>query len=82
MPLLAVTGSRLAAMMTVRNIGLRAARLAMRSVSTAEAKPMVVKLGMTRKPTVFTGRCSFAERPAAGFATWSFAIITAPQLHQ
>jgi hypothetical protein len=52
----------------------------MRKVSTAEAKPMVVKLGMTRKPTTFVGRCSFAERPAAGFAVWGFAIITAAQM--
>ncbi|MNC84129.1 hypothetical protein D3C75_1384890 [compost metagenome] len=31
-----------------------AARLAMRRVSIAEAKPMVVKLGISRKPKVLT----------------------------
>jgi len=41
-------------MITLRNISQRAAILAMRKVSMAEAKPMVVKFGITRKPTVFT----------------------------
>jgi len=54
MPLLAMTGSRVGAMITVRNISQRAAILAMRRVSMAEAKPIVVKFGITRKPTVFT----------------------------
>ncbi|MCY1359157.1 hypothetical protein D9M69_457140 [compost metagenome] len=50
MPLLACTGSRSRAISRVRYSGRCAARLAMRRVSTAEAKPMVVKLGISRKP--------------------------------
>ena len=53
-PLLAMTGSMLGAMITLRNSSRRAAILAMRRVSMAEAKPMVVKFGITKKPTVFT----------------------------
>ena len=53
MPLLAVTGSILGAMITERNNSRRAAILAMRRVSIAEAKPIVVKFGITKKPTVF-----------------------------
>lgn len=52
MPLLAMTGASLAAIRTVRNKVRRAAKLAMRKVSTAEARPMVVKFGKTRNPNV------------------------------